>query len=138
MPRAPIVSVFAIAIAAFASAGWSQGKPPSATQEKGGWVPPGTPGSPIDGTIFHAQVLLDAAGFPGGTIDGKKGMSFQKAIEGFQEARGLDINGDLDGPTRAALLSDSRARWRSSAPCSRESARPASASTFTSMSISVL
>ena len=108
MPRAPIVSVFAIAIAAFASAGWSQGKPPSPTQVKGGWVPPGTPGSPIDGTIFHAQVLLDAAGFPGGTIDGKKGMSFQKAIEGLQEAKGLDINGELDGPTRAGLLSQNR------------------------------
>ena len=69
-----------------------------------GWVAPGTPGSPIDGEIFHAQVLLDAAGFPAGVIDGKKGMSFRKAVEGFQEARGLDQTGELDAVTRRALL----------------------------------
>ena len=53
---------------------------------------PGTPGSPIDGEIFHAQVLLDVAGFSPGVIDGKKGMSFRKAVQGFQEARGLDAD----------------------------------------------
>lgn len=60
----------------------------------------------IDGTIFHAQVLLDRAGFPPGVIDGKKGMSFEMAVKGFQTARGLDVNGQLDNPTRAALLQD--------------------------------
>ena len=77
-----------------------------------GWVPPGTPGSPIDGTIFHAQVLLDVAGFPAGVIDGKKGMSFKKAVQGFQESRGLDPTGELDTPTRQALLQIGRVSTR--------------------------
>ena len=68
------------------------------------WVAPGTPGSSIDGEIFHAQVLLDVAGFPAGVIDGKKGMSFRKAVQGFQDSRGLDETGELDAVTRRALL----------------------------------
>jgi lipoprotein-anchoring transpeptidase ErfK/SrfK len=68
------------------------------------WVPPGTPGSPIDGTVFHAQVLLDAAGFPSGVIDGKKGMVFEQAVKGFQQSRNLPVTGELDGATRQALL----------------------------------
>lgn len=73
-----------------------------------GWVAPGTPGSKIDGTAFHAQVLLDAAGFSPGVIDGKQGMSLTNAVKGFQEARGLKVTGQLDGATRSALLSQNR------------------------------
>ena len=80
--------------------------------DHGNWVPPGTPGSPINGEIFHAQVLLDVAGFPAGVIDGKKGMSFRKAVQGFQESRGLDPSGELDGPTRQALLQVGRVSTR--------------------------
>lgn len=76
------------------------------------WVPPGTPGSPIDGEIFHAQVLLDVAGFPAGVIDGKQGMSFEKAVQGFQESRGLEQTGELDTPTRQALLQIGRVSTR--------------------------
>lgn len=76
------------------------------------WVAPGTPGSPIDGEIFHAQVLLDVAGFPAGVIDGKEGMSFRKAVEGFQESRGLETTGKLDTPTRQALLENGRVSTR--------------------------
>jgi peptidoglycan hydrolase-like protein with peptidoglycan-binding domain len=72
------------------------------------WVPPGTPGSPINGELFHAQVLLDAAGFSPGVIDGKKGSSLTEAIRGFQEANGLDVTGKLDTPTRQALLRGGR------------------------------
>lgn len=79
---------------------------------EGAWVPPGTKGSPIDGTIFHAQVLLDAAGFPTGVIDGKKGMVFEQALRGYQQARGLRVSGDLDGATRQALLQDTRPSTR--------------------------
>jgi lipoprotein-anchoring transpeptidase ErfK/SrfK len=60
----------------------------------------------IDGTVFHAQVLLDRAGFSPGVIDGEKGISFTAAVKGFQEARGLDVTGELDQPTRTALLQD--------------------------------
>jgi hypothetical protein len=77
-------------------------------QKSGTWVPPGTPGSPIDGQIFHAQVLLDAAGFSPGTIDGKKGESLTEAVRGFQQANGLDVTGKLDTPTRQALLKNSK------------------------------
>ncbi len=87
-------------------------EPQSPTTKEQAWVPPGTAGSPIDGEIFHAQVLLDVAGFPAGVIDGKKGMSFTKAVEGFQEARGLDPTGELDGPTRQALLQNRRQSTR--------------------------
>jgi lipoprotein-anchoring transpeptidase ErfK/SrfK len=76
------------------------------------WVPPGTPGSPIDGTIFHAQVLLDVAGFPSGVIDGQKGMVFGQALRGFQLSRGLPVTGELDGRTRTELLKLNRPSTR--------------------------
>lgn len=68
------------------------------------WVAPGTKGSAIDGTLFHAQVLMGAAGFSPGVIDGRKGESFRLALRSFQEARGLKVSGDLDPATRAELL----------------------------------
>jgi lipoprotein-anchoring transpeptidase ErfK/SrfK len=100
------------------AAALAQGSPQTAntTQQadanKGAWAAPGTPGSPINGEIFHAQVLLDVAGFPAGVIDGKKGMSFRKAVQGFQESRGLDQSGELDTPTRQALLQIGRQSTR--------------------------
>lgn len=82
------------------------------TRSEKPWVPPGTPGSEIDGTVFHAQVLLDLAGFPTGVIDGKKGMVYQQALRGFQQARGLPVTGELDARTRATLLQDRRPSTR--------------------------
>jgi lipoprotein-anchoring transpeptidase ErfK/SrfK len=64
------------------------------------------PAEKIDGTIFHAQVLLDRAGFSPGVIDGLEGVSFDAAVKGFQESRGLPVTGELDQATRAALLRD--------------------------------
>lgn len=78
---------------------------PAATEP---FVAPGTPGSPIDGEMFHAQILMSAQGFSPGVIDGKDGQSFKLALRSFQEARGLTVNGKLDGPTRAALMSANR------------------------------
>ena len=72
------------------------------------WVAPGTAGSPIDGTLFHAQVLMSAHGFSPGVIDGKKGESFRLALNSFQEARGLPKTGELDPATRRALLEANR------------------------------
>ncbi|MGH6658368.1 MAG: peptidoglycan-binding protein, partial [Sphingomicrobium sp.] len=71
-------------------------------------MPPGTKGSPIDGTLFHAQVLMGAHGFSPGVIDGKKGESFRLALRAFQKARGLKPTGELDAATRAALLEANR------------------------------
>ena len=105
-----IVSILAAtaAIAGGAFAQGNQAQPARAGEAAKPWVPPGTPGSPIDGTAFHAQVLLDAAGFSPGVIDGKQGMSLTNSVKGFQEARGLDVTGKLDGPTRQALLAQNR------------------------------
>lgn len=72
------------------------------------WAAPGTPGSPIDGELFHAQVLLSANAFSPGVIDGKKGQSFQLSLRSFQRARGLDATGELDNATRQALLQANR------------------------------
>ena len=56
--------------------------------------------------IMQAQVVLDRRGFGPGVIDGRMGMSTENAISGFQEANNLEVTGELDEPTRAAL-----ARW---------------------------
>jgi lipoprotein-anchoring transpeptidase ErfK/SrfK len=107
--RVSLILPLSIVFAAGALSAQSQPVSPAA---KPVFVPPGTPGSPINGEVFHAQVLLDAAGFSPGVIDGKRGTSLKKAIEGFQEARGLEVNGMLDGPTRNALLQDQRPSTR--------------------------
>lgn len=105
-PVAILAATACLAAGAAAQDGNTAATKAAAQAQPRQWVPPGTPGSPIDGTIFHAQVLLDRAGFPPGVIDGKKGMSFEEALRGFQTARGLQVSGELDGPTRAALLRD--------------------------------
>jgi hypothetical protein len=87
-------------------------RPAQQAAQKQPWVAPGTPGSPINGEIFHAQVLLDVAGFPTGVIDGKQGMVFDQALRGFQQSRGLAVSGKLDGQTRAALMQDKRPSTR--------------------------
>jgi peptidoglycan hydrolase-like protein with peptidoglycan-binding domain len=97
--------VAALAAAAFAQQPKIVTPPSAAAHTKAKpWVPPGTPGSPIDGQLFHAQVLLDAAGFSPGVIDGRKGSSLTEAIRGFQEANGVELTGQLDPATRQALL----------------------------------
>ena len=98
----------ALGCAFIATAAITLAQQPASPVAKPAWVPPGTPGSPIDGTIFHAQVLLDMAGFSPGVIDGRKGSSLSKAIQGFQEAQGLDETGKLDQATRRALLAEGR------------------------------
>jgi lipoprotein-anchoring transpeptidase ErfK/SrfK len=85
-----------------------EAKPATAKGEKP-WVAPGTPGSPIKGELFHAQVLMSAHGFSPGVIDGKAGESFKLALSSFQEARGIKRSGKLDNDTRRALLQAKRA-----------------------------
>jgi lipoprotein-anchoring transpeptidase ErfK/SrfK/predicted small lipoprotein YifL len=57
--------------------------------------------------VMQAQVVLDRQGFGPGVIDGKMGLSTENALEGFQEANGLTVNGKLDEPTKAKL-----AQWQ--------------------------
>ena len=78
------------------------------SKPESGWAAPGTPGSPIKGEYFHAQVLLDVAGFSPGAIDGRIGSSQTEALRGFQEANGLAVTGKLDAATKRALLRNDR------------------------------
>lgn len=66
------------------------------------------PGEDKPRPLMQAQVVLDRLGFTPGVVDGKMGISTVNAIKGFQEARGLEISGELDEPTRQALAQWSR------------------------------
>jgi lipoprotein-anchoring transpeptidase ErfK/SrfK len=96
-----------IALGAVAAAAVAQQPQKPAVNGKD-WVAPGTDGSPIDGELFHAQVLMSGHGFSPGVIDGKEGESFKLALKSFQEARGLQRTGKLDNETRSALLQANR------------------------------
>jgi lipoprotein-anchoring transpeptidase ErfK/SrfK len=100
----------ATAAVAVAQANQPAESPSNSTTPRGEkpWVPPGTPGSEINGEFFHAQVLMSAHAFSPGVIDGKKGESFRLALRSFQRARGLETTGELDTPTRQALLQANR------------------------------
>jgi hypothetical protein len=105
-----IAAVSAAAIAAtslgLAGAATAQEKQGARPAEQGKQAVAPQRENAIDGTVFHAQVLLDRAGFSPGVIDGQAGISFEAALKGFQESRGLQVTGQLDNPTRAALLRD--------------------------------
>jgi lipoprotein-anchoring transpeptidase ErfK/SrfK len=107
-PIAIVAGLAAVATAAVAVAQQDQNATANESGAAAGWVPPGTPGSEIDGTLFHAQVLMSAHGFSPGVIDGKKGESFRLALRSFQESRGLKVTGELDQATRQALLQANR------------------------------
>ncbi|MEO6582289.1 MAG: L,D-transpeptidase family protein [Sphingomicrobium sp.] len=105
------MSAIATAAVAIAQTGQTPANSAAAQPASGSskpWVAPGTPGSPIKGELFHAQVLMSAHGFSPGVIDGKEGESFKLALSSFQESRGLKTTGKLDGDTRRALIDVNR------------------------------
>ena len=55
-------------------------------------------------TLLEAQVELHRRGFSCGSIDGVRGVQTANALQAFQRSAGLDESGDLDRPTREALL----------------------------------
>jgi lipoprotein-anchoring transpeptidase ErfK/SrfK len=61
----------------------------------------------IDERVLQAQVLLARAGFSSGTLDGKDGDNFARALHAFQQVNGLPV-GALDPATtqRLSQLSD--------------------------------
>lgn len=102
-----LIGTMAIAVAGAATAQNSQQRAAAGQQaQQNAQAAAPAEETKIDGTIFHAQVLLDRAGFSPGVIDGQEGISFTAAVKGFQEARGLEVTGELDQPTRRALLQD--------------------------------
>ncbi len=64
---------------------------------------PAVPPPHIDRSILHVQVILDKLGFGPGVLDGRGGASLVKALEGFQESRGLRVTGKPDAATLRAL-----------------------------------
>ena len=58
---------------------------------------------PEERPVMQVQVVLDRNGFGPGVIDGRMGASTTNALKGFQEANELDVTGELDDATAAAL-----------------------------------
>ena len=71
-------------------------------------APQVTPALPDIGahSNLQAQVLLQRAHFSPGEIDGEAGSNQHQAVSGYQLARGLTPNGELDEQTWQALLLD--------------------------------
>jgi lipoprotein-anchoring transpeptidase ErfK/SrfK len=64
-----------------------------------------TPSLPEE-MVLAAQVMLDAAGFSPGEIDGKAGANFGRAIAAYQQSRGLTASSKVDDQTLERLRQD--------------------------------
>jgi lipoprotein-anchoring transpeptidase ErfK/SrfK len=58
--------------------------------------------------LLRAEVLLARAHFSPGVIDGQDGGNLQNAISAFEAARGLPVDGKMDGDVWAALAKDTQ------------------------------
>jgi lipoprotein-anchoring transpeptidase ErfK/SrfK len=50
-------------------------------------------------TVLSAQVMLDAAGFSAGEIDGRAGANLGRAVAAYQQSRGLRVSSRVDEAT---------------------------------------
>jgi lipoprotein-anchoring transpeptidase ErfK/SrfK len=76
---------------------WMSGAPTLA-QEPRAQGPRPLKGAPD--VVLSAQVMLDAAGFSSGEIDGRPGPNFTRALAAFQQSRGLPV---AKRPDRATM-----------------------------------
>jgi lipoprotein-anchoring transpeptidase ErfK/SrfK len=58
--------------------------------------------------VLTAQVMLDAAGFSPGEIDGRAGANVSRALGAYQHTRGLRVSGRIDDATLEQLRRDFR------------------------------
>lgn len=63
------------------------------------------PSGPYKPTVQEIQTALKNAGLYTGVIDGKKGPMTKKAIEEFQKANGLEVDGKVGAKTWVVLSS---------------------------------
>jgi peptidoglycan hydrolase-like protein with peptidoglycan-binding domain len=94
-----LVTACAAAMLAFAVPGYSQDAP---ARTPNGDV---APANPLDSDVIaQTQVQLKQAGFDPGSTSGLLDPATRDAIRQFQRSRGLNVTGELDQLTRAALL----------------------------------
>lgn len=102
MHRLPPILLAALFLLA-APAGWAQAREPApeetpATDPHADFSP-----RPV-ADWFEAQVELHRRGYSCGSIDGVRGTQSVGALRAFQRNAGLNDTGELDDPTREALL----------------------------------
>lgn len=106
-----LVAVGLIGLAAPALAAPQKGKkeaPPDLSLERiNGADLSAKPGKGISPAILKAQILLDRARFSPGVIDGRDGDNFRRALAAFEQARGLNPDGQLDDEVLAKLTETS-------------------------------